>query len=157
MRHLAVKSFKTFEEGIYALQWTCHSAAHALWNHEGPEVMDEIKAAQTLVWNVIKDRPGDGIGTGNCGIDLGCDYLIYETRRGLLFGWAIDVVTREWVFLIQHPSGKFNRQSTLLKSCREDGWEVIKVLKGQRIKEVVLQWLEEDRERRLWKEFISQK
>lgn len=71
-----------------------------------------------LAENVSYNNP-----TTNCKLEMNGYSLYYRTNGGLEFGWWINLDYDEWRFWIQHPNGNFPKNSTLLKSGLEKGWE----------------------------------
>lgn len=136
------KEFNSFKEGLHGLMQVSYSAEQAL-KMQGPDPLKaenpEMQAVANLAQNAADDRPtGNGVDWGRASIDIDAWGVDYKTTGGLRFGWKVyqhdfqrireidGEGGNEWTFFIQHPSGKFADDSTLLQSGKEAGWELEK-------------------------------
>lgn len=117
----------SFKEGLKNMMNVSYSIEQSiLEGNKNPldhESSDEVRRQTilNLAENVSYNDPST-----NCKLEMNGYSLCYTTNGGLTFGWWINLDYDEWCFWIQHPSGKFTEDSTLLKAGLKAGWEVRK-------------------------------
>lgn len=115
----------SFKEGLKSMMNVSYSIEQSiLEGNKNPlscESDDDVRRQTilNLAENVSYNNP-----TTNCKLEVNEYSLRYTTNGGLTFGWWINLDYDEWCFWIQHPSGKFTKDSTLLKSGLKNGWEI---------------------------------
>ena len=144
---IMAKEFSQFKHGLAELMKVSFSTEQALMTdapHDPRKAENpEAAAVAILATNVAFDRAtGNGVGWDQCEVVIRAGEVEYTTSGGLRFGWmaspgdfqshrereenissAPAEGTNRWAFYIQHPSGEFYENSSLLESCREHGWE----------------------------------
>ncbi len=135
------KRFNSFHEGILELTEVSYSVEQALndsiskkkvsdfasetsrqlktvdFKYTFPQVIDSKFLPLVVLELAINAVYGSELYVYNNVVD-------YTTTGGLKFGWDYIKEDSEYIFYIQHPSGKFPKGSTLLKAGLDAGWEV---------------------------------